>query len=183
MNLSASKSIRKENSTNDNLNEEENKHVLPMINLSQEVSQELEREDQKEGGEDLSKEEKEVPKEEKDEEYYAKLQEEKLKKELTELSKDMWFTKLIVTRTWIVPTVTGIIMFSLVVLNFILGGFALSDEHDRDFQVWSSQVMKNWDKLELAKEKVSTNFPDNIQPLRTSVIRNWVTSLTFECTD
>jgi len=66
-------------------------------------------------------------------------------------------------------------------ITVLTGGFELSDGHDRDFLVWDSQVMKDWDKLELAKEKVSTNFPNNIQPLRTSVIKNWVTSLTFEC--
>ena len=67
--------------------------------------------------------------------------------------------------------------------TFVLGGFDLSDEHDRDYLVWDSSMVKEWDMLELGREKVQTNYPNGIQPLRTSVIDDWVTSVTFECTD
>jgi len=163
----------KQNNTSDNMNEEEKKGAMKAKDISQEHPQDPELEDEKSTREVKDDEEK-------DEEYYRKLQEEKERIELTELSKDMWFTKLIVQKTWIIPTISAIFMVSMTILTILLGGFDLSDEHDRDYLVWSHQTVKDWDKLELAKEAVNTNFPDNIQPLRTSVIQSWVTSVTFE---
>ena len=174
MNHNRNKGSPKENNTSDNLNEEEKVSSMIVRDISQVYPQNPPKEeDEKETGE-VKKDE------EKDEEYYKKLQEEKEEKELTELSKDMWFTKLIVQKTWIIPSISAAFMISITFLAFLLGGFELSDEHDRDYLVWSHQTVKDWDKLELAKESVNTNFPDNIQPLRTSVIQSWVTSVTFE---
>ena len=121
--------------------------------------------------------------EEKGEEYYKKIQEEKEKEEILHLSKDMWFTKLIVTKGWLIILIAVSFILLMTILSVVLGGFELSDEHERDYLVWDDKMVKDWDKLELAKEKVNTNFPGEIQPLRTSVITDWVTSVTFECTD
>lgn len=93
----------------------------------------------------------------------------------------MWLTKIIVKKTWLILTITIVFALLVSVLAFIFGGFKITEDNNRDYLVWSSQLVKDWDMLELAKEAVQTNYADGIQPLRTTVMYSWVTSVTFEC--
>jgi predicted RND superfamily exporter protein len=125
----------------------------------------------------------ETPEKEKNQEYYEELQKQKLEEELEHTSKDMWFTKLIVQKTWIVLVLSVIFIIFITVLCIALGGFELSEEHSRDYLVWDSKIVQEWDMYELAKEAIQTNYANGIQPLRTTVMDTWVTSVTFECSD
>jgi len=118
-----------------------------------------------------------------DEEYYMKIQQEKIEEEIRELSKDMWMTKLIVNRTWILLLVAVILSVLLSALSFGLGGFNMTDDHNRNFLIWNSKQVKEWDMLELANEKVQTNYENGLQPLRTTTKFDWYTSVTFECSN
>ncbi|CAI2362894.1 unnamed protein product [Moneuplotes crassus] len=178
------------------MNNENNLATLPPISTSEHLSKEEEEEDEKqetplgvssahepqahsvslkEGGQNDNVEEV------KDDVYYERLQKEKLEEELAHLGKDNWFTKFIVQKTWIVVLATIVFAIVMTVTCIALGGFELSDEHDRDYMVWDSIQMKNWDMLELSKEAVQTNYAGGIQPLRTTSIDKWTTSITFEC--
>jgi len=97
--------------------------------------------------------------------------------------KDMWFTKLIVQKTWIVITASLVFIVLFTSLCIALGGFELSEETDRDYLIWDSKPAKDWDKYELAKEVIQTNYPNGLQPLRTTFTRDWYTTLMFECKD
>jgi hypothetical protein len=116
----------------------------------------------------------------KDESYYQGLQEQKIIEDIKIHSKDLWYTKLIVQKTWIIILVSIVLSFILAILCIVLGGFEMAEDHDREVMIWSSKQVQEWDMLELAKEKVQTNYPDGVQPLRTTVMRKWLTSVTFE---
>ena len=118
---------------------------------------------------------------EKDEEYFKKLQEQKEIEDIKRNSTDLWFTKLLVKRTWWVIISSVVFAFLCASLTIAFGGFTMSADHDRTFLVWSAKQVKEWDMLELASEKVQTNYPNGIQPLRTTVMRKWATSITYDC--
>jgi len=119
----------------------------------------------------------------KDEAYWRKLGEEKINEELQHTMKDNFYTKIMVQKPWIIMTSTCVIIFLFTVICIALGGFELTDETTRDYLLWDSSLVQDWDKFELAKEALQTNYPDEVQPLRVSTEDTWTTSITFECSD
>jgi len=118
-----------------------------------------------------------------EDERAKKMQHEKIEEELNELSKDMWFTKLLVKKTWLIILISVVLALILSIISFVLGGFDMSEDHQRNFLLWNSKQVKEWDMLELANEKVQTNYANGLQPLRTTTKFDWYTSVTFECSN
>jgi hypothetical protein len=58
-----------------------------------------------------------------------------------------------------------------------------SEEHRRDYLVWSSKLVQQYDMQYLAEEKVQTNYPNGIQPLRTTTNEVFTTFIIYECHD
>ena len=168
-------------SDGENNKEEEKRHPSPN-NSVLDVNSRDHSTPHAEGGEGRKFSDKESEKDSvKDEAYFKRLQKEKIEEEMKHLSRDMWFTKLIVTKTWLVLLLSVSFILLMTFLCVVLGGFELSDEHDRDYLVWDDKLVKEWDMLELGKERIQTNYAGGIQPLRTTTIDDWTTSITFEC--
>jgi hypothetical protein len=115
-----------------------------------------------------------------DVEYYKKLQKEKQNEEIKEISKNIWFSRILVQYTSVVLVISLVLALVFSVIAIALGGFELSEDHERNYMIWSSKQVQEWDMLELAIEKVQTNYPDGVQPLRTTIMNDWTTSVTFE---
>ena len=117
----------------------------------------------------------------KDEAYYQKLNKQKEDEGIAHLGRPLWFSKLIVRKTWLVLTITLSISVILSVVALALGAGTLSPNNTRDYLVWSDKKVKEYDMIELATEKLVTDYPNSIQPLRSLTNDEWTTSVTFEC--
>lgn len=134
---------------------------------------------QEEGVDDASPEDSPV----KDEEYYKRLMKEKEEEEIKHVGRKLWFSKILVHYTWVVITLSLAFIIILTILTVALGGFDLADQGNRDYLIWDAKEVEEYDMLELTKEKIQTNYPNGIQPLRTTSMQEWTTSVMFECKD
>ena len=117
----------------------------------------------------------------KDEEYYQKLIKLKEDEGISHLGRPLFFSKLIVRKTWLVLTITFTISLILSVFAIAFGAGQISEGGEREYYVWSDKKVKDFDMLELATEKLVTDYPNGLQPVRTYVYGEWATSVTFEC--
>ena len=119
----------------------------------------------------------------KDEAYYQRLNKQKEDEGIAHLGRPLWFSKLIVRKTWLVLTIVLSISVIVSVIALALGAGNLSPTNTRDYLVWSDKRAKEYDIIELATEQLVTNGSNSIQPLRSLTNREWTTSVTFECSD
>ena len=116
----------------------------------------------------------------KDEDYYKKLLDEKMEAEIKHASRPLLISRLIVKYPILVLLFTLLVYGTFTAVVIRTNATNLDDAHYRDYLVWGDPIVNNFDLMVLASEDVQTDYPNDLQPLRTTVENRYTTSLLFE---
>ena len=111
---------------------------------------------------------------------YEKIIEENLNEEIERLSKPFWLSKLIVRFPIIILSSVFLFMIIMAVIVYVTGATTLTDSYYRDYLVWGSKLVNDYDLLVLTQKEVENNYSGGYQPLRTTKENAYLTFLLFE---
>lgn len=149
----------------------------PLSYIPQESHEPMQSQIENEEDKDLEEHEEneQIPKKSKE-----NLAVEKTKEEILHASRPFFFSTLIVNAPFIVLFSSLAIMVVLTIITIATGSMENTPEHRRDFLVWDSTPVKEYDMQYLAEEKVQTNYPGGVQPLRSTTNEISTTFLIYQ---
>ena len=122
-------------------------------------------------------------KQKKDKDHYHQLLKEKIEAEIKHASRPLLISRLIVKFPIVVLIFTLLVYGTFTAVVIYTKADALDNAHYRDYLVLGDPIVNNFDLMVLASEDAQTDYPDHLQPLRTTVENIYTTSLLFECGD
>ena len=97
---------------------------------------------------------------------YKDIMEDKIKEGINHLSRPLIFAKIVVYHPFLLLTACLSFLLIISIIVFITGISTLNEFYYRDFLVWDSKQVQEFDAERLSVEAIQTNYPGGIQPLR-----------------